>query len=459
MTRAAPSPWVSTAAMTPAQTLALAMLRPAPRDPLARRDAQAIAAFLEIFGPVFDAWFEPEITGQETVPDGASLIVGSHNGGIMTPDMWLLMIAGWRRFGPELPSYGLAHDQVMHVPGVARLIGLLGGVPARQENASALLERGARVLVYPGGDVDTFKPWSERHTVKFAGRTGFVRLALRRQVPIVPVVSVGAHETFRVLTDGRALARALHLKHLLRVEVLPVFLCVPWGVWVGPFEMHVPMPSKIRIRVLPPMRFDLPPSAADDDAIVHALAEEVRRTMQTAVDQLARVPGYGVRARLADALRSGSAFPPGRNGESVRPVISARTSSRSAAPCWPASPRPDPPAGSRAAPPRAARCGRRAPARTSCPGAARGRGTGCRSRRGCGRAAPRPRPPGPRAALLKVTIPESDDVEPEIERARREGPVLAEAVDDAPDVARALALEDGERVLRAPRACGPRWAC
>jgi 1-acyl-sn-glycerol-3-phosphate acyltransferase len=140
--------------------------------------------------------------------------------------------------------------------------------------------------------------------VKFGGRTGFVRLALRRQVPIVPVVSVGAHETFRVLTDGHRLAHALHLKELLRIEVLPVFLCLPWGIWIGPYELHVPLPSQIRIRALPPIRFDLPPSAADDDATVHALAEQVRSTMQAGLDDLARVHDYGVRARLGELAQT-----------------------------------------------------------------------------------------------------------------------------------------------------------
>jgi len=280
------------------------MLRTPPADPLARRDPEAVAAFLELFGPAIDAWFAPEVIGAENALEGPSLTVASHNGGIMAPDMWILMMAGWRRFGPEAPSYGLAHDEVMHLPIVSRALGLLGGVPARNDQASTLLERGAQVLVYPGGDVDTFKPWSERHTVKFAGRTGYVRLALRRQVPIVPVVSVGAHETFCVLADGHRLAHALHLKERLRLEVLPVFLCLPWGLWIGPYELHVPLPSKVRLRVLPPIRFDLPPSAAEDDATVHALAEQVRHTMQAALDDLARVHDYGVRARLGEVAHT-----------------------------------------------------------------------------------------------------------------------------------------------------------
>jgi len=266
------------------------------------RDPDFIRRHLRGFERLIDAWFAPEVDGLERVPDGRALIVGTHNGGNMAPDMLCLMAAFWRRFGPERPAYGLAHDQVFRVPMLGRLLSRLGAVPAGQERARALLERDATVLVYPGGDVDAFKPFRERHTVKFGGRTGFVRTALATGAPIVPVVSVGAHETVRVLGDGRGLARALGLKRWTRIEVLPVMLCLPWGVFLGPLEGHLPMPSKIRLRVLPPMKLAHPPSAAGDDALVRALAEQVRSTMQAALDELAREP-HGVRARLDELLR------------------------------------------------------------------------------------------------------------------------------------------------------------
>lgn len=290
--------------MKPAEVLLRAWLREPSPDPLERRDPQAISAFMATFGPLIDAWFATEVRGLEHIPDGPALLVGTHNGGLMTPDMWGLMLAGWRHFGPELPAYGLAHDQVMRFPPSGRAMGLLGAVPARPGIADRLLSRGARVLVYPGGDVDAFKPWSERHVVKFAGRTGFIRLALRQRVPIVPVVSVGAHETLRILTDGRSAARALGLKRWLRIEVLPVFLCLPFGLGVGPIESHLPAPSRVRIQVLPPLWLSEPPDAADDALRVGELAEAVRGTMQQALDALAAEPGYGVAARLRQITAS-----------------------------------------------------------------------------------------------------------------------------------------------------------
>ena len=179
-------------------------------------------------GQLLDLWFAPDVSGLEHVPGGPALVVGTHNGGNSAPDMFATMVAFWRHFGPDRPAYGLAHDQVCRAPVVGRWIQKLGAVPARQAHAAELLRRGAAVLVYPGGDLDAFKPWSERHTVKFGERAGFIKTALRARVPIVPVISVGAHETFAVLTDGRDLARRLGLKRWTRLEVLPIILCLPW---------------------------------------------------------------------------------------------------------------------------------------------------------------------------------------------------------------------------------------
>ena len=58
---------------------------------------------------------------------------------------------------------------------------------------------GAILLVYPGGDREVFRTWRDRNRIDFGGRLGFVRLALRTGVPVVPagsgapVVKVGPH--------------------------------------------------------------------------------------------------------------------------------------------------------------------------------------------------------------------------------------------------------------------------
>ena len=115
------------------------------------------------------------------------------------------------------------------------------------------LARGAALLVYPGGDHETYRASWHSAEIDFAHRTGFVRLALKHGVPIVPVVSIGGQETALFLGQGERIARLLHLHRLLRIDVAPVQIAPPWGVTVLDLPGRVPLPAKISIEVLPPI--------------------------------------------------------------------------------------------------------------------------------------------------------------------------------------------------------------
>jgi 1-acyl-sn-glycerol-3-phosphate acyltransferase len=270
-----------------------------PADPLERRDPDFILAERDFLGALCDAWYAPEVMGLEHLPPGRALVVGTHNGGYNAPDMFSLMVATWRAHDPhDNPAYGLAHDMVYRIPWAGRWIAKLGAVPAHPENARLLLERDRAVLVYPGGDRDAYKPFRARHTVTFAGRMGFIRLALRSRAPIVPVISVGAHETFLVLSDGANLARRLGLKKRLRMDVLPIALALPFGLSIGALSPFLPMPTKIRIRVLPAIDLGHGPEAAESLPVVEEIFDRVVATMQQALDALVVEGGFGVKARL-----------------------------------------------------------------------------------------------------------------------------------------------------------------
>jgi 1-acyl-sn-glycerol-3-phosphate acyltransferase len=115
------------------------------------------------------------------------------------------------------------------------------------------LDRGAALLVYPGGDHETFRPSWESDRVDFAGRTGFVKLALEHGVPIVPVVSAGGQETALFLGQGRRLARALQLDRRFRLKVLPAAIGPPFGVTIMDLPGRYPLPAKIQVRVGKPI--------------------------------------------------------------------------------------------------------------------------------------------------------------------------------------------------------------
>jgi 1-acyl-sn-glycerol-3-phosphate acyltransferase len=249
-------------------------------------------AFLHSVRPLLEryvAWFRPEVRGFERLPaHGPLLVVGNHSGGQMPPDIPVLLTAWWRERGEAEPIYALFHSFFLGLPGVGPIMARAGALEARPEAAEEVLRCGGILLDYPGGDHEVFRTWRDRNRIDFGDRLGFVRLALRTQVPVVPAVSVGAHETLVVLTRGERLARLLHYDKLFRVKVMPVVLGPPFGVVPGGIPTF-PFPAKITVELLAPIDWSkrYGPEAASDDDVVRACFNEITGTMQTALDRLA----------------------------------------------------------------------------------------------------------------------------------------------------------------------------
>ncbi|AUX43896.1 glycerol acyltransferase [Sorangium cellulosum] len=267
--------------------------RPRPND-LDARDPAFIARLLPLLGLFYDHYFRCETEIEEELPEGPFLGVSNHNAMTGMPDMYCHMTAFWRRYGPSRPAYGLMHDLPFSVPKAGIWLNACGAIAASQENARRALARGAALLVFPGGDLDACKPTSAQYTIRFGRRRGFVRLAIREGVPIVPVVSVGAHQSLYIATDGRRLAEWLRLPQLARSNVAPLGLALPWGLIVGVPIPHVPPPVKIHTRMLRPLHLGLPPEAADDPAAVESAFERIVAVMQAGLDALRAAGRHGL---------------------------------------------------------------------------------------------------------------------------------------------------------------------
>jgi 1-acyl-sn-glycerol-3-phosphate acyltransferase len=181
------------------------------------------------------------------------LLVGNHSGGTWIADTFVFAQAFYDHFGAERGFNQLAHDLVFKVAGLRSLVQRYGTVPASPDNMKASLDRGNALLVYPGGDEETYRPSWESDKIDLARRTGFIRLALEHDVPIVPVVAIGGQETALFLGRGRRLARWLRLDRTLRLKVLPPVLGPPFGITVLDLPGRVPIPAKIAIEVLEPI--------------------------------------------------------------------------------------------------------------------------------------------------------------------------------------------------------------
>jgi 1-acyl-sn-glycerol-3-phosphate acyltransferase len=242
-------------------------------------------------------YFAPDVRHAERVPaSGPALVVGNHSGYVYFPDLWATALALVRRRGIDAPTFGLAYDLLFAVPGVESFLRRLGALPAGGRAAEAALSAGGAVLVYPGGDWEVCRPWAERNRVDFHGRKGFVRLALRTGVPVVPVVSHGSHHSVVVLSRGDRVARALGLDRV-RVNVMPWLVGVPFGV--APVLPPAPLPAKVTVEFLEPLDWsDAGAEGARDPALVQARYDQVIGLLQDGLDRLRNERPHPILSRL-----------------------------------------------------------------------------------------------------------------------------------------------------------------
>jgi 1-acyl-sn-glycerol-3-phosphate acyltransferase len=240
--------------------------------------------------PLRRHYFRSEIKGLDLIPDEPGMIVGNHDGGYVFPDAICFGSFYYDYFGARgRRLYGLMHDFPFRIaPPLTEWLQRCGVIPASRRNAERVLLAGHHLCVFPGGSFEAFRPYHDRRELSLGHRTGFVRQSLQHRVPISPIVSVGAHETLFVLARGNRLARALRFDKLMRVDVMPLWLGLPFGLGWGPLP-NLPLPSKIKIEVLPPIRLwrELG-EAADiaDPAVLNAGLSLVRTRMQQVSDRL-----------------------------------------------------------------------------------------------------------------------------------------------------------------------------
>jgi 1-acyl-sn-glycerol-3-phosphate acyltransferase len=203
----------------------------------------------KLYDPVYRRWFRAEWEGLENIPpDGGALLVANHAAAI--PSDAPVIIHG---IETELhrPVYGLADNYFRKLPVVGTLWSRLGGLPAHPDNAYRLLaEQGQLVLVFPEGAKGPAKLYSERYQLRRFGRGGFVEIAMRAGVPVVPIAVIGAEESMPTLF------RVPHVASLVGAPYVPITANM---LAMGPFGIAGYFPAKFKLRVLEPVSFDVPP--------------------------------------------------------------------------------------------------------------------------------------------------------------------------------------------------------
>ena len=115
-----------------------------------------------LWNPLMDWWFRMEVEGWEKLPDPPALLVGIHSGAPFVWDAWTVGVQWWRRFGESRPLHGTAHDALMAMPGVGSYFRRMGVLPAAADSIASALAAGRDVALWPGGEKDSLRPWTQR---------------------------------------------------------------------------------------------------------------------------------------------------------------------------------------------------------------------------------------------------------------------------------------------------------
>lgn len=234
-------------------------------------DPQFTESFLPVFQALYRDYWRIETTGVQHVPSTGRALLVSNHAGVLPWDGTMIKTAVFTEHPHPRHVRALVASTFMGMPVLSWFLRRTGQTVGHPDDTRRLLERDELVLVFPEGVRGTGKKFRERYRLRRFGRGGFVATAIRARAPIIPISVVGSEEIYPMVADVPAAAKLLGL---------PYFPITPFWPWLGPLGM-VPLPSKWRIQFHAPVHVEEHPvTAADDQHLVMALADEVRDTIQ-----------------------------------------------------------------------------------------------------------------------------------------------------------------------------------
>lgn len=205
---------------------------------------------------------------------GAALIVGYH-GRPVARDLCMLQTLIYERTG-ALP-YAVMHATYETTPVLRWLIeggGFVTGDGSQMEN---LVKGGTKIMVTPGGTREGCRSFRHRYRVDWGGRLGYLRLALKYKLPILPTASSGVDDTYIGLNDGYAWGKRLRIPGRM-----PAWIGVgPLGLW----PLSPPYPVKITLHVGAPIDFSDDKVDPNDRQALLALHARVTGAVQSLLDE------------------------------------------------------------------------------------------------------------------------------------------------------------------------------
>ena len=223
----------------------------------------------------------PYVSGLENLPgNGRFLLVGNHTqfvgGEVLLIPHFVRRAIGTRvrpladrRFGEQ---QGLGRD----------LMTAYGGVVGAPETARELMRHNETILVFPGGGREIAKFKGEEYRLNWNGRSGFARIAVENDYPIVPVGLVGGDDVYKSLVTrdsvlGR-LSQTVSAKLTGRGD-----MAMPLMRGIGP--TLIPRPQRMYLRFGQPIDTTKPDRVATEDWVA-SLRKDTQQSLETILTNL-----------------------------------------------------------------------------------------------------------------------------------------------------------------------------
>ncbi len=206
---------------------------------------------------------------------GATLIAGYH-GRPIAHDLCMLLSLLHERGGRQ--TRPVLHATARELPVLRWLVEGVGFVTEDGAELAQAVARGDSVIVTPGGTREGCRSSLKRYRVDWGERVGYLRLALKYKLPVVPAASSGVDDTYLGLNDGYTWGKRLKVPGRL-----PLWLGVgPVGLW----PLSPPFPARITLYLGEPMDLEAsgPVDPADREQLL-ALHQRVTGAVQALLDR------------------------------------------------------------------------------------------------------------------------------------------------------------------------------
>lgn len=225
-----------------------------------------LAAFFSLLHPLYRDYFTVRTHGIEHIPkQGRAMVVGNHSGGLPV-DGAMVLASLFAEMDPPRLAQGMVEKFAQRLPFFSHWFSRVGQFTGLPEHAERLLNDDRLLMVFPEGVRGVGKLFSDRYKLERFG-TGFIRLALQTNTPVIPFAFIGGEE---------ALPTAFHLKRIAKLIGVP-YIPVP------PYLLPLPMPVHCEIYYGEAMHFL--GTGNEEDRVINGYVAQVKERIAELIER------------------------------------------------------------------------------------------------------------------------------------------------------------------------------